>query len=134
MIHSRILSTCLIYFFITACSSQEQAVTVKKTSEIKTAPENTVIHKTSTVITRPALNLSIDNFTAEQVSNDGAIINKDKEATEETDALFKTLSKNQIESRVNLSGKLLTDENKLENKEYLDSVDGVQINIEGNFN
>lgn len=134
MMTYRILSTCFICFFIAACSPQKQAATVKKTSEIKAMPDNTVIQKTSTVITRPALKLTIDNFTAEQVSNDDAIIKKDKEPAEETDALFKTLSKNQIEPRVNLSGKLLTDENKLDNKEYLDSVDGVQINIEGSFN
>jgi hypothetical protein len=134
MTNSRILSVCFICFFIAACNTQEQSVTVETIPAIKKVPEQSAMQKTATVITRPALNLSIDDFTAEQESNDNAIVNKDKEPADETNALFKTLSKNQIQPKVNLSGKLLTDDDKLENKEYLDSVDGVQINIEGSFN
>jgi hypothetical protein len=32
-----------------------------------------------------------------------------------------------------LSGEVLTDEEKIDSKEYIDSIDGVQINIEGSF-
>jgi len=129
MIHSRILSACFICLFFTACNTQEQTTPVEKTTEIKTAPEKTTTQKTS-----PVLNLSIDNVPVEHQSNDDNIFNKDNEPTEKNSALFETLSKDQSEPNINLNGKLLTDENKLANKEYLESVDGVQININGNFN
>lgn len=129
MIYSRILRACFICLFIAACDTQEQTTPVEKTTEIKTAPE-----KTTTQKTRPVLNLSLDNIPIEHQNNDDNIFNKDKEPTEKNSALFETLGKDQTISNINLNGKLLTDKNKLENKEYLESVDGVQVNIEGNFN
>ncbi len=128
MIHSRILSACFICFFIAACDTQEQTTPIEKTTEIKTAPEKTTTRKT-----RPVLNLSIDKIPIEHQSNDDNIFIKDEKPTEKNSALFETLSKDQTEHNINLSSKLLTDENKLANKEYLESVDGVQINIKGNF-
>ena len=133
MIHYRILSACFICLFIAACDTQEHPAPVKIITEIKTAPEKTAKQKTATIKTRPAFNLSIDNIPIDHQRNNDNIFNEDKESKEKTTALFETLSKNQIEPNINLSGKLLTDENKLENKEYFESVDGLQINIEGNF-
>ena len=57
----------------------------------------------------------------------------DKEPTETQSDLFAILNKDQKESDVNVSGKLLTNEEKIDNKEYLDSIEGLQINIEGSF-
>ena len=134
MIHSRILSACFICLFIAACNTQEQTAPAKKTTEIKIAPETTAKQKTTTMKARPAMNLSINNIPIEHQINDDNFLNTGKVPTEKNNALFKTLSKNQIEPKINLSGKLLTDEDKVENKEYIESVNGVQINIEGNFN
>ena len=163
MIHSRILSVCFICFLIAACDTQEQTTPVKTATEIKTvpekttpekiAPEKTAKQKTTTmkarpeislsidnmhidhhIKARPAINLSVDNMHIDNHINNNNFVNTGKEPTEKNNALFETLSKNHIESKINLSGKLLTDEDKVENKEYLESVNGVQINIEGNFN
>ncbi len=144
MIHSRILSIGLICLFIAACNTQEQALPVKKTTEKIIVPEKvetekvvsgkTAEQKPATIKTRPILNLSIDNMHVDQHINDDNFLNTGKAPAENNNTLFKTPGKNQIEPRINLSGKLFTDEEKVKNKEYLDSVDGVQINIEGNFN
>jgi len=133
MINSKIFSICLIFLFVAACNTQEQTAPVKITTEIKTvperaAPEKITKEKATTLKSRPAMNLSIDNMHIDHFLNTGKV------PTEENNTLFETLSKNQIEPRINLSGKLLTDEDKVEDKEYLESVNGVQINIEGNFN
>ena len=133
MIHYRILSACFICLFITACDTQEYPAPAKIITEIKTAPEKTTKQKTATIKTRPALNLSIDNIPIDYQSSDDNFLNTDKVTTEKNSNLFETLNKNKNEPNMNLSGKLLTDEDKLENKEYFESVDGVQINIEGKF-
>jgi len=80
------------------------------------------------------MNLSIDNMPVQHQVNDDNFLNTDNESTENNNILFKKLSKNQIEPRINLSGNLITDKDKVANKEYLDSVEGMQINIEGSFN
>jgi len=139
MINSKIFSICLIFLFVAACNTQEQTAPVKITTEIKTvperaAPEKITKEKATTLKSRPAMNLSIDNMHIDHHINDDHFLNTGKVPTEENNTLFETLSKNQIEPRINLSGKLLTDEDKVEDKEYLESVNGVQINIEGNFN
>ena len=119
----RILSTCFICLFIAACDKQEQTTPVKNNAESKTVPQKT----------KPILDLSIDNISLNhQENNDDAYLNN-KKSTEENSNLFKTLSKDQTKSSIDISGKLFTDDEKLENKEYLDSVEGVQINIEGEF-
>ena len=80
------------------------------------------------------MNLSIDNMPVQHQVNDDNFLNTDKESTENNNILFIKLSKNQIEPRINLSGNLITDKDKVASKEYLDSVEGMQINIEGSFN
>lgn len=80
------------------------------------------------------MNLSIDNMPVQHQVNNDNFLNTDKESTENNNILFKKLSKNQIEPGINLSGNLITDKDKVANKEYLDSVEGMQINIEGSFN
>jgi len=134
MRHSRILSICLICLSVAACNTQEQAVHVQITDKIKTAPEKTATQKPTTVKARPAINLSIDDMHIDHHIDDDNFLNTGKEPTKKNNTLFEILGKNQIERKINLSGKLLTDEDKVENKEYLESVDGVQINIEGSFN
>jgi hypothetical protein len=164
MILSRILSACFICFFIAACNTQNKTTAVKTTTEIKTAPdiktvsekiapEKTAQHKTTTmkarhkinlsidnmhidhhIKVRHAINLSLDNIHIDVHINNNNFLNTGKVPTEKNNALFETLSNNDIEPRINLSGKLLTDKDRVENKQYLDSVNGVQINIKGNFN
>ena len=132
MIYSRILTASCICFFIAACDKQEQATAAENKTEIKTEIKTTP-EKITTGKTRPPLNLSIDKIPVEHKNKNDINFVKDKEHTEQNTALLKILSKDKTEANINLSGKLLTDENKLEDKEYLDSVDGIQINIEGNF-
>jgi len=80
------------------------------------------------------MNLSIDNMPVEHQVNDDNFLNTDKQSTENNNILFKKPSKNQIEPGINLSGNLITDKDKVASKDYLDSVEGMQINIEGSFN
>ena len=139
MSHSRILSTCLICLFIAACNTQEQTTAVKKTTETRTVPEIatpeiTAKDKVSAVKTRSVLNLSTDNIPVEHQGNGDDIFNKEKDSKATNSALFETPGKDKTEPRIHFSGKLFTNEAKLDNKQYLDSVEGVQINIEGSFN
>lgn len=48
-----------------------------------------------------------------------------------TNSSCKTLNKGTSEPKIKLSGKVFTDDAKLEEKDYLSSVEGAQINIEG---
>ena len=123
----QILKTCLICLFIAACDTQEQTTPIKKAAEIQTAPE-----KSAPQIAKPTLDLSIDNIAIEHPSN-GAIFLNNKIPTEKNSELFETLNKEQAEANIDISGKIYTDEEKLKDKEYLDSVEGVQINVEGKF-
>ena len=134
----RILSVCFVSLFFAACDGQEKTSVINKTTEIiskvpevKTAPEQ-VIEKPIQLKPRPALNLSVDDISIDQDNRD-YVFNLDKESAETNSQLFETLSRDQAESSYNLSGKILTDEEKIDNKEYLDSIEGLQINIEGNF-
>lgn len=157
------LSACFICFFIAAYNTQNKTTAVKTTTEIKTvpdiktvsekiAPEKTAQQKTTTmkarheinlsidnmhidhhIKVRHAINLSLDNIHIDVHINNNNFLNTGKVPTEKNNALFETLSNNDIEPRINLSGKLLTDKDRVENKQYLESVNGVQINIKGNF-
>jgi hypothetical protein len=124
---SKLISTSFICLFLAACDGQEQTVAINKTTEIKIVPEKTLQQKP-----RPALNLTIDDISIDQENQDD-VFNLDKELTETHSDTFKTLTRDQAESNYNLSSKMLTDEEKIDNKEYMDAVDGLQINIEGSF-
>lgn len=139
MIHLRTLNICLFCLSVAACNTHEQTAPVKNTAEIKTAPVKTAPEiitkeKATAIKVRPAINLSIDNMHIDKHINDDNFLNAGIEPTDNNSALFETLGESQIKRKINLSGKLLTDEDKIDNKEYLESVDGVQINIKGSFN
>jgi hypothetical protein len=136
--HSRILSACFICLFFAACGEKEQTEVINtkiintevinKPSKVKTAPEKAVQQKP-----RPALNLTVDNISIDLQRNDEDIFNSDKKPAKAPSETFKILSRDQSKSDTKLSGKMFTDEEKIDNEEYLDSIDGVQINIEGSF-
>jgi len=136
--YSKILSLCFICLFIAACDKQKQPevinktvvnkTSVNKTIEVKTMPEKAIQKKT-----KPALNLSIDKISIDPQRNDEDIFNSNKEPTESHSEIFKTLSRDQAESNTKVSGEMYTNQEKIDNEEYLDSIDGVQINIERNF-
>ena len=132
---SRILSTCFICLFFAACGEQEKTSVINKTTEVKTpeTPTKKEAKKSIQQKARPALNLSIENVPLDNQESDKDIFNEDKEPTDTQSELFDTLNRKQTESDINLSGKVLTDEEKIDNEEYLDSIDGLQINIEGSF-
>ncbi len=127
MIYCRIFYTCIACLLITACDPQEPTTPVKATSEIKAVP-NAVPEKA-----KPALNLSIDSkFLEHQIDNSELFINNDAPTEKNTD-LFNTLNKEQAEPSINFSGEFLTDKQADENTDLLQSVDGIQIEIEGSF-
>ena len=134
-----ILSICLISLFLSACDTQGQNTPVGKATEIKPAPEITAPEKIAetkarTLKNRHAMKLSIDDLTVDsQVKNEN-ILSAGSEPTEGNNSLFGTPHNNNTDPGINLSGKVFTDEDKLENKDYLNSLDGVQINIKGSFN
>ena len=144
---TRILSACFICLFFVACDRQEKTSdinktpkvvskapeVISKTAEVETAEVKTAPEKAMQQIARPPLNLSINDISIDHQGNDDDILNIDKEPKETLSDTFSTLSRNQAEPDISFSGKIFTDEEKLENKEYLDSIDGVQINIEGSF-
>ena len=131
----RLISTAYICLLLVACNGQEQVETetktetevINKTTEIKTVPEKTLQQKP-----RPAINLLIGDITIDQ-ENQGNIFNLNKELTETPSDTFETLTRSQAEPNYSFSGKIFTDEEKIDNKEYLDAVDGLQINVEGSF-
>lgn len=131
MIHSRIVIACFIGLFMAACDTQQQPTPVKKTTEIKTAPEKTDEQAITATKTRPALKLSIDDISIEQQQIDDNFYVKDDAPVEQGNALF--VKQDKDKRNINFSGKVFTDENKLENKEYRNSIEGLQINLEGNF-
>ena len=55
-------------------------------------------------------------------------------STGKNSALFNELSRKQPEHSLILSGKLLTDKNVDETNDFLKSVNGIQINVQGSFN
>jgi len=142
----RILSTCFICLFLAACDGQEQTEAINKTTEVISKPSDIVSKTTEVKIApeqateksiqqkpKPALNLSVDNLSIDHQGKNDDIFNIDKEPTKAHSVTFETLTRDKKEPGINVSGKLLTDEEKIDNKEYLDSVEGLQINIEGNF-
>ena len=117
------LSACLICLCAAGCDGREPPTPAAIQHEIKAVAEKTVA----------ALDLSIDNIPLEPIKDNGGLFLTKKTPTEENSELFEALSKDQAEASIDFSGKLLTDEEKLANRQYLDSVVGVQINIKGKF-
>jgi hypothetical protein len=133
-----ILSICLISLFLSACDTQGLNTSVEKATETKATPEITTHEKipetkASTLKIRHPMKLSID-LPVDSQANNKNILSAGGEPIEESNTLFRMPHKNNIEPGINLSGKVFTDDNKLENKDYLNSLDGVQINIKGSFN
>ena len=133
-----ILSICLISLYVSACDTQGLNTPVGKATEMKmapeiTAPEKIAETKASTLKKRQPMKLSIDLPVDSQVENEN-FLSAGSEPTEGNNSLFGTPHKNNTDPGINLSGKVFTDDNKLENKDYLNSLDGVQINIKGSFN
>ena len=133
-----IISICLISIYLSACDTQGLNTPVGKAIEMKAPPEITAHEKiaeteASTLKKRPPMKLSIDLPVDPQVQNEN-FLSAGSEPTEGSTSLFRAPQKNNADPGINLSGKAFTDDNKLENKDYLNSVDGVQINIKGSFN
>ena len=80
----------------------------------------------------PALNLSIQGLTDNGTGVED-IIGADRHLTDNTKQQAQKLTSKKTDDGVKLSGKIFTDQAMIENKQYLDSVDGIQVNIEGNF-
>ena len=135
MNYSRTLCSCLVFLFITACDSQAQITPVKKLTEIKLTPIETLT-KVSTVPqqSRPLLNLSIDHISLENQKNTDDTFINDYVRTKNSSALFSDLKKKQPEHSLSISGELLIDKNVDESKDFLESVNGIKINVQGSFN
>jgi hypothetical protein len=121
--YSRILTPIFICLFIAACDTQQPSLPIEKSIETKNSPD----------ISRPPLDLSIENIVIEPQQDNAELFVKKKKSVEENSTLFNTLNKEKTESRINLSGKLLTDEDGFNITDPLESVEGLQINIKGKF-
>jgi PBP1b-binding outer membrane lipoprotein LpoB len=136
--HYRILSSCFICLFFAACSEKEKTEVVNTeiinievintSGEVKIVPDKTVQQKAG-----PALNLSIETISIDLQKNNKDIFNGDKKPIDTHSETFIILNRDQSESNTKLSGTMFTDQEKIDNEEYLDSLDGVQINVEGSF-
>lgn len=147
---SRILIASLMVAFISSCSEPEQSSHTgispeaervsgtehkgTRSSEdipaLTTDTQNSRSQDTRAPAVKPALNLSIENLT----DNEADIENHtDADFADRTEQQAQKLTRKETDDGVKLSGKLFTDKSMIDNKQYLDSVDGIQINIEGNF-
>jgi len=93
--------------------------------------ENTVEENKVTPKNRP-INLSIDGLHDDNQLHNNNFLNTERQPMENNN-MPGTSDKNKTKPGINLSGKLFTDDDKLESKDYLNSVDGLQINIESKF-
>ncbi|MBT8120101.1 MAG: hypothetical protein KJN89_10330 [Gammaproteobacteria bacterium] len=137
MNHPAILGVFLLCITVSACNKQEQATSIEKAAVIEAAPvipkhEKSAVEKTGTAKNRPAINLSIDDLHADHQLQNKNFLNTESQPMENNN-IPETSYKNKTKPGINLSGKLFTDEDKLETKDYFNSVDGLQINIEGKF-
>ena len=143
MIAQRTLCLCLITIFVSACNTQQQdqqqveivekIATVQKVPEISATVE-TSKQQSAVVQKRPAMKLSINNMVIDEPAHNEDFLQPSNDSGDKVNTLFDSTQRNKKEPKINLSGKLFTDEVQLENKEYLQAVDGVQINIGGEFN
>ena len=135
MNYPREFFTGFIFLIIAACDTQVQTPPVKKHTEIIPVPiEEHAIVDTVPQGAKPVLNLSIDNISGENVIDNDDLFFSDNVRVDESSDLFKVISKKPPESSIYLSGELLTDENADDETDFLESVDGIQIEIQGSFN
>jgi hypothetical protein len=119
---------------IVACEAQEKTSLVKNKPQIVSVPVK--LHeriKPMPKQVKPVLDLSIDSIINKDKTNSDALSINNSIHVEENSALFNTLNKKHAESKLNLSGEFLTDKNADDGTSYIKSVDGLQIDIQGNF-
>ena len=109
---------------------------VEKSAVMEAAPviswhENIAEENNVTRKNRP-INLSIDGLHDDHQLQNKNFLNTESQPIENNN-MPATSDKNKTKSGINLNGKLFTDDDKLETKDYLNSIDGLQINIEGRF-
>jgi len=130
--------------FFTACEQQKQTEMITPAVQVPAVQVNEkpdVSHigsenNTTKVIQKkplPTLNLSIDNLSIENENTEKNFFKGAENPVERHSQTFNTLSKEAAKSNTHISGNILTNSEKLDNKEYINSLDGVQINIKGNF-
>lgn len=140
MYYFRTLCSCFIYLFITACNTQGHTAFVEKRTELEAAPIESPekVHVVSQQVApqqaRPKLDLSIDNLSFDDKKNSGDLFIYNKVRAAESSDLFDRINKKQHESGINFSGELLTNKNVDETSGLLNSLDGVQIEVQGRFN
>ena len=144
MNYSTTLFSGLVILFIAACDTQDQFVPEEKITESQTEekksteldmPTSDVSVQESSMShsSRPPLNLSIDDITLQDQTDDMDRLFNDHDGTEKNSKLFDELNRKQPASSFSLSGELLTDENEYETKDLLKSVDGIHIKVQDSF-
>ncbi len=139
MITSRIFYTCITTLLITACNNQQQSQSVQKATETKPLEVIAVPITDNSKVpavpqkTRTLINFSIDDLSLGNKSDNINILINDNAAMEDNSELFTRLSQKKSEPGINVSGELLSDENADEETDYLKSVNGLQIEIQGSF-
>jgi hypothetical protein len=151
---SRILIVLFIGALISSCSDPEQPAhrdvspVTERASDTGTdqtdasisgdVPEQTINNQDSGVqpplepADKPALNLSIQDLADMETGGENGI-EVGSDFTDGTEQQAQNLITHKKDDGMKLSGKLFTDQTMIDNKQYLDSVDGIQVNIEGNF-
>ena len=149
---ARVLIACCLVALVSSCSEPEQSrytgtlpgveqvdgTDNKGSQQAEDIPagatqaQNTQIQDTQASIVKPALNLSIQGLTDSDADVENLIVDG-RHIIDNMDQQAQKLTRKKTGDDVKLSGKIFTDQAMIENKQYLDSVDGIQINIEGNF-
>lgn len=142
--HTRILVTLFSSALVSSCSDTAQPTNTGTKSTVEQIhaipqintpsqrPDQITIQRNTAVTPKPALNLSIKNIAdAQDIRESDAGINQ--QFTNGPDSQTQRLTSKQKNDGIKLSGKLFTDQEMIDTGEYLHSIDGLQLNIEGNF-
>lgn len=137
----------LISAFVSSCGEQGQTMHTQQPVQDKAdhagieqqGAHNSELISTQTprpqesgAIARPALNLSIRDLTDSGTDGESTT-DANRYFPGSTEQQADMLTAKKADDGIKLSGKIFTDQTMIDNKQYLDSVDGIQVNIEGNF-
>jgi len=135
--HAPILLILFISVLVTSCNESAQttntdtAATIEQATIVKKV-EKIAMQKTTAPRPKTALKLSISDI-EDTPDTDEVNVTTNQNVTNELELQAQKLTSKHKDDGIKFSGKLLTDEVKVANREYLNSVDGAMLNIKGSF-
>lgn len=147
MIH-RLMTLCFLSSLLMACNAQDhsdsagsslhddigQNITPGQQTDGNTGADiiSTAEPEKPEYEAKQALNLSITSALEDgsEPDHDTGLV----DLTKGDDQASFIISDKKKQADVNMSGKVFTDQTRIDNKDYLNSVDGIQLNIEKKFN